>query len=118
MAKNMRVNKTIGTTPYTLMYGQVSRTEASKLPYDKKLLADLKTEADLEKLIGHLSPFTNKMTSTVDVGNESPVEDSDEEEDADCTDDEDINIPHLTTIITGCIADVTASRDETNSESN
>ena len=52
MQKNERVHKTLNASPYQLLYGQVSRVKASTLPWDKKLLAALETEVQLEKLLG------------------------------------------------------------------
>ena len=52
MQKNERVHKTLNTSPYQLLYGQVPRVKASTLPWDKKLLTALETEVQLEKLLG------------------------------------------------------------------
>ena len=51
MQKNERVHKTLNASPYQLLYGQVSRVKASTLPWDKKLLAALETEVQLENCL-------------------------------------------------------------------
>jgi len=88
MAKNMRVNKTTGSAPYTLLYGQTQRIGSSKLPFDKKLLAELKTEADLEKLIGHKSEVTNRLVTSTNANEEDDSDDEEENYDS----EEDANI--------------------------
>ena len=77
MAKNMRVNKTTGCAPYTLLYGQTPRKASSKLPFDKKLLAELKTEADLEKIIGQKLEVTNRFTTSTDANEDDDSDDED-----------------------------------------
>jgi hypothetical protein len=77
--KNSREHKTLKTTPYQLLYGQIPRVKASTLPWDQKLLSALETEVDLEKLLG------SKLLHEETLAEEEEILD-----DEDVPDDEDV----------------------------
>ena len=77
--KNSREHKTLKTTPYQLLYGQIPRVKASTLPWDQKLLSALETEVDLEKLLG------SKLLHEETLAEEEEIID-----DEDMPDDEDV----------------------------
>ena len=52
MEKNARYHRTLGASPYELLYGQVPRVKMADLPFDLALAANLTTEAELEDLLG------------------------------------------------------------------
>ena len=75
--KNNRWHRTIKSTPYQLIFGQKQRVDMRDLPMDKQVLQDLKTEVELEQLLG----FKSTTEMEVRLGEEDlGVEEEDEDD--------------------------------------
>ena len=68
--KNDRHHRTINTTPYNLLYGQHPRVNISDLNFDQKLLNQLSSEADLEKLLG--AGIVDTEEEIIEVNDDEP----------------------------------------------
>ena len=89
MQKNDRVHKTLNTSPYQLLYGQIPRVKATTLPWDKRLLSDLQTEVQLEKLLGSkMIHEEHKVDEEEELSEED--DDEDDEEEVEDMDEEDL----------------------------
>jgi hypothetical protein len=78
--KNKRVNDTIGKSPYELLYGQNPRVKINALVRDPILLSKLKSEAELEVVIGCKAKTTTEPIGVETLDSSRPLQDEDIED--------------------------------------
>jgi hypothetical protein len=79
--KNKRVNDTIGKSPYELLLGQNPRVKINALVRDPILLSKLKSEAELEVVIGCKAKTTTEPIGVETLDSSRPFQDEDIEDD-------------------------------------
>ena len=78
--KNKRVNDTIGKSPYELLYGQNPRVKINTLVRGPILLSKLKSEAELEVVIGCKAKTTTEPIGVETLDSARPLQDEDVED--------------------------------------